>query len=206
MLAHLTLFFTLTAPESTADDRREAYAIVRSTCAELGVADHVMEAAVAAAWRESRGIPTVTHTKGRNEFGLGLFGHAPRFWGWLLRPTGTGHDAFCDPKLATIALIREYQYAIRRGAKSLRDLQRVHAGHSPRDASYPSRDNRWCYLLRNGPRDDQSVVGWDPTDCEREVTAADLGDRLTDQRVADLAQAYQVENGDDRAFCQGPPE
>lgn len=202
MLAHLTLFLTLTAPPSTADERREAYAVVRATCAELGVADHVQEAAVASAWRESRGIPTVTHTKGHNEYGLGLFGHAPKFWGWLLRPTGAGHDAFCDPKLATIALIREYQYALRRGAKSLRDLQRVHAGHSPRDASYPHRDNRWCYLLANGPRDDQAVVGWDAVDCELEVTAADLGDRLTDQRVADLAQAHEAGARGHRTFCQ----
>lgn len=141
------------------------------------------------AWRESRGVPTVAHTRGLNEFGLGLFAHSPKFWGWLLRPARLGSDGFCDPRMATVALVREFQYAVRRGAIDLRGLQRVHAGHSPRDSRFRARDARWCYLLANGPRDDQGVVSWESADCGRAVTGDDLGERLTDTRIAFLADS-----------------
>jgi hypothetical protein len=167
----------------SAEGRRNTYTLIRETCRSLGAADHVCEAAVAMAWRESRGRPTVTHTRGINEYGLGLFGHAPKFWGWLLRPAGLGDDAFCDPALATVALVREFQFAVRRGASTLRDLQRVHSGRSPRDESGPHKDNRWCHLLANGPRDDRGAVSWPSLDCSRAVTAEDLGPRITDERV-----------------------
>jgi len=173
------------APE-TADERRAVYAIVRDTCDEQGVAEHVCTAAIAKAWRESRGNPCARHTLGRGEDGVGLYGQSPKFWLWTVRALRRGRDPFRDPRLGTLALFREYQYAVRRGARSLRDLQRVHSGHSPRDDRWPERDNRWCWLLAHGPRDDRHVVAWEPTDCMAEVTLEDLGPRLDDERMRAL--------------------
>ncbi len=110
-----------------------------------------------------------------------------RFWGWTVKALGQGRKPFQDPRLGTLALFREWQYAVRRGADSLRDLQRVHSGLSPRDDSHPWRDNRFCHLLRTGPRDDQHVVSWDSIECYQAVTAQDLGPRLDDQRMVTLA-------------------
>jgi hypothetical protein len=192
MLAALTFALFANPPQAcvperrwTDQERRNSYVAIRSTCSELGASDHVCEAAVAMAWRESRGVPSV-HTRGHNEYGLGFFGHSPKFWSWLLRPLG--HEAFCDVRLSTAALLREFQFAIRRGGKNLRDLQRVHSGRPARDESRPRKDNRWCWLLANGPRDDQHVVSWESLDCKTPVTLADLGRPLDDAAIRALAK------------------
>ena len=187
LAAILIAQLSCTPGPSSADARREAYATIRQTCTDEGAAIHVCEAAVAMAWRESRGIPTKLHTRGPGEYGVGLYGHSLRFWGWLLRPAGLGKEAFCSPRLATLALLREFQFAHRRGARTLRDLQRVHSGRRPTDDRDHAKDARWCYLLRHGPRDDQHVISWESLDCETRITAEDLGRPLTKERIGEAA-------------------
>lgn len=171
----LPLTALLLAPPSctnaptTAAERRETYAVVRATCFLAGATHGVCEAAVAMAWRESRGRPGLTHTRGKNEYGLGLFAHAPKYWAWLVDDR---LDRFCHPITATLALLREFEFAVEGGAMSLRDLQRVHAG---RPATRGGRgDYRWCHLLEHGPRDDQHVVTW-AISCHTPITCTDVG-------------------------------
>lgn len=180
---------------TNAATRADSYEIAYDTCVrELGVAVFVCEAARAMAWRESRGAPGSVHTRGKGEFGLGLYGHAPKFWGWTLRvvfPRAEVRERLCDPRWATIALVREFQYAVDRGAVDLRGLQRVHSGRRPADESRPWKDNAWCHLLENGPKPeiDDAWVSWVLQDCRTPVTAADLGPRLDAEAMAALAEA-----------------
>lgn len=195
MLATVTavLVFAATCDEpgepptpTTAQERRETYEIIRGECRSLGASDVVCEVLVAMAWRETRGRPALVHTRGPNEFGEGLFAHGRRFWSWLL-PDELGPDRFCDPRNATRAQLREFQWAYKKGARRLMHLQRPHAGRSPRNDEHPHADARFCYLLKHGPRDDQHVVSWE-VDCQTKLRREDLGRPLDDEALLELAK------------------
>lgn len=159
-------------PAMTPQERRETYAVVRETCKAVGASEPVCEALVAVTWRESRGRPTVVHTRGPNEYGLGAHGFSWRFWRRLIEDAE--QDDFCDPAMSTLAVLEAWQFFFRRGARRIKHLQRGYSGHRPTDDSRPYADARWCNLLEHGPRDDQHVVDWS-VDCETRITAADLG-------------------------------
>jgi hypothetical protein len=162
---------------TTAEQRRDTYALVREDCKALGAAPAICETMVAMAWRETRGRPTLVHTRGKNEYGLGLFAHAPRFWRFLWLPLP--RYKICDPHVAIAALLREFQRSYRQGARRIMHLQRPHAGRRPTDDSRPYADARFCYLLEHGPRDDQHVVSWS-VDCKTRITRDDLGTPIDD--------------------------
>jgi len=120
----------------------------------------VCESAVAMAWRETRGRASLTHTRGRDEHGVGLYAHAPRYWAWLV----DGDLAqFCSPITGTLAIMREYQFAIEGGAESVRDLQHVHAGRRA-TSDHPVGDGRWCHL-----------IGRSGVSCHTPISCVDLG-------------------------------
>lgn len=165
---------------TTAEQRRQTYAFIREDCARWGASPVVCETMVAMAWRETRGRPTLVHVRGHNEYGLGLFAHAPAFWRFLWRPLDR-YD-ICDPHVAVAALLREFQRSYRRGARRIMHLQRPHAGRRPTNDEHPHADARFCYLLEHGPRDDQHVVDWD-VDCMTKIGREDLGDPIDDSTM-----------------------
>lgn len=176
--------------KTTKAERQETYEVIRRTCDAAGASEIICETLVAKAWAESRGRPTLTHTRGKNELGFGLFAHNLTFWRWLIAPDAKP-DEFCDPVKSTLAMLHEFQWAFSRGANKIKKLQRVHAGRGARNDDHPFADARFCYMLKNGPRDDQSIVDWE-VDCEYRIQAADLGTPITHETFDTVVAAARA--------------
>ena len=160
---------------TTPEERQETYRIVKETCESVHAAPYVCKMVSVVTWRESRGVATRTHTRGKNEIGFGPHGISWKFHRGLIE--NATRDDFCDPRQSTLAVLELWQRFYQRGAKTPVELQRGYSGRNFRDDSRPKSDRWWCSLLRHaGVR------------CKRKLERQDLGDSITAQTVRELAK------------------
>lgn len=133
----------------SAEERDEVRARARATCKAQGAARGVCAWLDASGVRESSWSPSVRHTMGVNEAGLGIFGLSKRWhrdkWPGAVEP------AFCSPEpsvLVALAIVRRAQVSW--GARDLRDVQAVFAG---RFACMTDLGRRECFIERNAAAD-----------------------------------------------------
>lgn len=163
--------------EWSADQRAEVRSRVRFACAALGAAPGVCAWLDASGSRESSWSPSVRHTLGRNESGLGVLGLSTR-WQRDKWP-GSGEDpAFCSPEasvLVALAIVRRAQVVW--GARDLRDVQAVFAG---RFRCVTEGEERHCFIIRD-PRADADLcerLELHGVDCRAELPERAAGRRV----------------------------
>jgi len=134
--------------ETTEAERAATFAEVRAACERFGAAPEVCAALEAVTWRESRGVATVRHTRGRNEDGAGAHGVSWRYHGRRLLPEGATVDDLCDARTSAIVVLALWRSWVARGAKNWTAIQRAYSGRGFANPDRPRADARWCGLLR----------------------------------------------------------
>lgn len=176
----------LAGQRATEAEREQTRAAVRSTCRALGASETACEVLDVVTVRESAGDACAVHVLGPREYGLGPHGLSVRWqlWRW---DRDADPDILRDPVVSTVVVLRLWRHALRIGARSWLDLQRIYAGRGELvgEREVSKRGAAWCRRLqRRG------------IDCRARVTAADLGQTLG-------VTAYPQQREDlDRALAQ----
>lgn len=132
--------------EWSADQRAEVRARVRSACKALGAAPMVCTWLDASGIRESSWSPSVRHTLGRGEAGLGVLGLSTH-WQRDKWPGRDEDPAFCSPEVsAIVALAIVHRAQTVWEARDLRDVQAVFAG---RFRCVTEGEERNCFIVRD---------------------------------------------------------
>ncbi len=130
----------------SAEQRDEVRARVRFSCGAMRAAPAVCAWLDASGSRESSWSPSVRHTLGEREAGLGVLGLST--WWQRDKWPGSGEDpAFCSPEasvLVALAIVRRAQIVW--GARDLRDVQAVFAG---RFRCVTEGEDRSCFIIRD---------------------------------------------------------
>jgi hypothetical protein len=133
----------------SAEQRAEVRARVRATCKAMRAALLVCAWLDVAGTRESSWSPSVRHTLGEHEAGLGVLGLSTRWHAgkWPTPP----EPAFCSPEasvLVALDIVRRAQ--VTWGARNLLEVQAVFAG---RFRCIEEEGRRECFVLSSPARD-----------------------------------------------------
>lgn len=158
----------------TKAERDQTFVSVQEVCDHVGASDDVCKALAAVTWRESRGVASLRHTRGKGELGFGAHGIGWKYYRKKIKDAKP--DDFCDARQSALAVLSIWQRFVMRGAKSWIEIQRGYGGRKFGSKSRPKADRRWCNLL-----------GRYDVDCKTGPSLDDLGVYITPGAVRSIA-------------------